>query len=308
MSEGWVYVFSNKHMPGLVKIGQTANDPIKRARELENTGVPGKFEVEYQGLFDGYAQIERSVHRTLSEHRVTSNREFFRIDVARAILAIREAAPHPPKREESKEGRLRQAEQAKRQAELEESLRQEKKRIADEAYAKARVKLAEYNDKQKFLIERYVDDNYFDLWPIVGIVGMFLVIISFIFHPLIGAFSIFATYFIGKIIEDIQKEPFRIQGRSKYPMKSIEDFAENKLSSNILGDQVLSKNDPRTMQYEKSYKKYRQDASFNCRSCNNRVNLENSIGTQRVSCSKCGKSYIYDRPSSLVHPEIYDAY
>ena len=109
MSEGWVYVFSNKHMPGLVKIGQTANDPIQRARELENTGVPGKFEVEYQGLFDGYAQIERAVHRTLSEHRVTSNREFFRIDVARAILAIREASIHPPKREVSKQDRLRQA-------------------------------------------------------------------------------------------------------------------------------------------------------------------------------------------------------
>lgn len=308
MSEGWVYVFSNKHMPGLVKIGQTANDPIKRARELENTGVPGKFEVEYQGLFDGYAQIERSVHRTLSEHRVTSNREFFRIDVARAILAIRKAAPHPPKREVSKEGRLRQAEQAKSQAELEEGLRQEKKRIFDELYAKSRANVLEYNEKQKLLFDSYVESNYFDLWPIVGIVGMFLIIASFILHPLIGVFSILATYCIGKIIEDIQKEPLRIQGRAKFPMKSIEDFAINEFSYNILGDQVLSKNDPRTMQNEKSYKKYLHDAEFTCRSCHSQVNLQNSIGTQRVSCVKCGKSYIYDRPSSLVHPEIYDAY
>ena len=34
MALGWVYVFSNESMPGLIKIGQSAADPDLRAFEL----------------------------------------------------------------------------------------------------------------------------------------------------------------------------------------------------------------------------------------------------------------------------------
>jgi hypothetical protein len=46
MTEGFIYVLKNPHMPRLVKIGYTDRSPWVRARELGNhTGVPGDFSV-----------------------------------------------------------------------------------------------------------------------------------------------------------------------------------------------------------------------------------------------------------------------
>ena len=46
MSSGFVYVLSNKAMPGLLKIGHTTRNSGIRKEELYTTGVPIKFEVE----------------------------------------------------------------------------------------------------------------------------------------------------------------------------------------------------------------------------------------------------------------------
>jgi hypothetical protein len=100
MALGWIYVLSNKNMPGMVKIGQTASDPSSRAAELYTTGVPSPFRLEYKGLFDGYAQIERAVHASLSSYRENGSREFFCVTPNRAIEEIRSAAPAGAKYEE----------------------------------------------------------------------------------------------------------------------------------------------------------------------------------------------------------------
>src|SRR5688500_6481041 len=99
MALGWVYVLSNPDMPGLVKIGQSAADPDLRASELHTTGVPSPFAVEYKGLFENYASLERAVHQSLSEHRHNSTREFFRISSAQAVSRIRQLTPVPAKYE-----------------------------------------------------------------------------------------------------------------------------------------------------------------------------------------------------------------
>lgn len=44
---GWVYIITNKSMPGLVKIGYTMKDPELRAAELYNTGSPHPYKVDY---------------------------------------------------------------------------------------------------------------------------------------------------------------------------------------------------------------------------------------------------------------------
>jgi len=38
---GWVYVMTNKSMPGLVKIGYSTKDPSARADELGTRGTKG---------------------------------------------------------------------------------------------------------------------------------------------------------------------------------------------------------------------------------------------------------------------------
>lgn len=45
---GWVYIITNKSMPGLLKIGYTMKDPRSRAKELEGTGIPTPYEVVYE--------------------------------------------------------------------------------------------------------------------------------------------------------------------------------------------------------------------------------------------------------------------
>lgn len=84
---GWVYVISNKAMPHLVKIGFTLKDPDARARELEQTGVPHPFVVEYEVLVRNPRVLEQCAHRKLEGHR--ERKEWFRCTVAQAVASIR---------------------------------------------------------------------------------------------------------------------------------------------------------------------------------------------------------------------------
>lgn len=127
-------MLSNSSMPGLVKIGQSGSDPEKRASELFQTGVPTPFKVEYKGLFDNYESVERAVHNHLAEFRSSTSREFFKLAVSDAILAIRHSAYAKPKFEEIVAETEAEVEHARQRAE-------ERKRIADEEEKKEAARL-----------------------------------------------------------------------------------------------------------------------------------------------------------------------
>lgn len=86
---GWVYVFSNKAMQGRVKIGFSTKDPNLRIRELDGTGLPHPFIVEYDVLVVEPRQIEQAVHKRLSAHH--DAKEFFLISPHDAAMEIRSA-------------------------------------------------------------------------------------------------------------------------------------------------------------------------------------------------------------------------
>lgn len=85
--KGYVYVISNRAMPGIYKIGFTLKDPALRAKELESTGIPHPFTVEYEILVDAPHMLEKKVHQTLS--LFNENKEWFRCDVSACIAAIK---------------------------------------------------------------------------------------------------------------------------------------------------------------------------------------------------------------------------
>jgi hypothetical protein len=86
---GYVYVLTNETMPGLIKIGSTKKDPLKRASSLSShTGVPGSFKVAYSLIVGNYRLIEKMTHERLNIHRVQQNREFFRLSVNDAAKTI----------------------------------------------------------------------------------------------------------------------------------------------------------------------------------------------------------------------------
>lgn len=110
MAKGFMYIFSNPVMPGLLKIGWSQKVPTERAVELFVTGVPSPFEVEYYCLTEGDESIETSVHQTLANYRHREDREFFRVTVMQARKTIeshckpehvwaRAVSPYPDKQD-----------------------------------------------------------------------------------------------------------------------------------------------------------------------------------------------------------------
>lgn len=93
MDYGIVYLLTNPVMPGLVKIGMTAQEDIdKRMKELYTTGVPVPFECKFACKVkkSDCLKIEKALHKAFDPQRINQNREFFRINVeqAQAILEL----------------------------------------------------------------------------------------------------------------------------------------------------------------------------------------------------------------------------
>ena len=93
MEYGIVYLLTNPVMPGLVKIGMTAQEDIdKRMKELYTTGVPVPFECQFACRVKktDCVKIEQALHTAFEPQRINANREFFRINVgqAKAILEL----------------------------------------------------------------------------------------------------------------------------------------------------------------------------------------------------------------------------
>lgn len=89
---GFIYIMSNTAFrDGLIKVGKSDRDPNEhRKYELETTGVPQNFTVEYYAFVDDHHRIERLLHGKLDHKRPNRQREFFHTSVEEVVLAIRE--------------------------------------------------------------------------------------------------------------------------------------------------------------------------------------------------------------------------
>ena len=90
-SSGWLYCLSNSSMPGLLKIGQTKNEPKARAEQLQTTGVPLPFKIEFAKYVKDYVKKEKILISLLEQYsnRINPKREFFRVDPERVVSALR---------------------------------------------------------------------------------------------------------------------------------------------------------------------------------------------------------------------------
>lgn len=85
---GFVYVLSNEHIPNALKIGKTTKDPMQRASQLNSTGVPSAFVVEFAIWTRDCSGLEARAHERLAAHRISPGREFFRCYLCDAVVAI----------------------------------------------------------------------------------------------------------------------------------------------------------------------------------------------------------------------------
>lgn len=134
--KGWVYVISNKAMPGLVKIGYSTKDPELRAAELNHTGSPHPYLVEYDLLIENPYQIEQKTHKHLSSKREA--KEWFRCTPEEAVYAIKQMAGEGVITESFKRAEREKAEQLSRQAIQDEENQRKAETIVEEREAAIR--------------------------------------------------------------------------------------------------------------------------------------------------------------------------
>ncbi|PMS25288.1 GIY-YIG nuclease family protein [Trinickia soli] len=128
--EGFVYVMSNKAMPGLVKVGFTTGTPEERAAQLNGTHSPHPVVVEYSTRVPDARAVEREAHLRLRKRR--EGKEWFRCSREVAISAVKRAAGDLARDEFSRVEQERQhaahQEQARQQRDVERQVRAEEQR------------------------------------------------------------------------------------------------------------------------------------------------------------------------------------
>jgi hypothetical protein len=103
---GWVYIISNPAMPGLLKVGFSRKDPHLRAQELNGTGCPQPYRVEYDVLVIAPQDVEQDIHQRLLSKR--DGREWFRCSLQEAVAAVNAVAEG--RLVQKNDGQLRQPE------------------------------------------------------------------------------------------------------------------------------------------------------------------------------------------------------
>lgn len=84
-----IYILTNEAMPGYIKIGYTNGSLDERLRQLDRTGVPLPFEIYYACEVENARVDEYWLHDIFSDKRVRGNREFFKMDPERVVIALR---------------------------------------------------------------------------------------------------------------------------------------------------------------------------------------------------------------------------
>lgn len=86
---GYVYVFSNEAMPGILKIGFTKTSDInQRLSQLYTTSVPVPFKCEYACKVTNCSEVETALHKAFNDKRINQEREFFMLDASQPIAIL----------------------------------------------------------------------------------------------------------------------------------------------------------------------------------------------------------------------------
>ena len=83
----YIYIATNKHMPGLLKIG-FSRSPTDRLKSLHTTGVPSPFELAALFPVSSGGGCETAIHAALSQFRTDRKREFFALSLPLAMELI----------------------------------------------------------------------------------------------------------------------------------------------------------------------------------------------------------------------------
>lgn len=217
--KGWVYIISNPAMPDLIKVGYSTKDPELRARELNNTGAPHAYIVEYEMLIEDPFKIEQQTHKALTCFR--ENREWFRCSCEEAIVAIQRVA----------EGRAINEAFKRVDRERAEKIRK------DHEKAELRAKIVnEQINKQELAVEAKYKDIFAvqfsgnPFWPywIASSIGVF-VLIAFVSPKISELVGVISAGILGAVIAFFVREFHDSKRRESPQYKALQQEKEAKL-------------------------------------------------------------------------------
>ena len=86
LTTGYIYCFSNKLMPGMLKIGMTRRNPLIRLKEANRPDTwrpPIKYEIEFAKYVENPLKKEQLIHKILERYnkRINLDREFFQTTI-----------------------------------------------------------------------------------------------------------------------------------------------------------------------------------------------------------------------------------
>lgn len=88
--KGIIYLLANAAMPGILKIGKTTKEDVKkRMKELYSTGVPLPFECVYAAKVKNIIEVESALHIAFAPNRINPKREYFEIEPIQAIAILK---------------------------------------------------------------------------------------------------------------------------------------------------------------------------------------------------------------------------
>jgi hypothetical protein len=219
-------------MPGLIKVGHSTKDPELRARELNNTGIPHPYIVEYEMLIEEPFRIEQQTHKALN--RVRENKEWFRCSCEEAIAAIQRVAGGSVINEAFKQADREQAERIRKG--------QEK--------AELRIRIVnEQIKKQELAVETKYRDIFASqfsarpFWPywIASSVGVFVLIA--VVSPKTADSILFASAGIfGAIVAFVAREFHESRRKESPPYKSLQQEKESQLNEARTGIVLACRN------------------------------------------------------------------
>jgi len=191
--KGWIYIMSNASFSdGRIKIGMSSKDPIERKSELESSGVPEPFVIEYKAMVDDYQKIEQKVHRLLDKYRPNKKREFFTCTIPEAIIAIRSGTTIHFEENSYKNPKEIYDEEQRR--ELEERNWKEKLKIrSDNPKRRHEINHVNPNAKVSELKDRIVRQLSVLVSPLKFALGILLASLGFIMG-LIGVLMLYISY------------------------------------------------------------------------------------------------------------------
>jgi len=160
---GFIYIVSNPSLEGLIKIGKSESDPVKRAAQLSNTSnIPTPFEVEYFAFVDDFDELETAVHLYLASYRVNKRREFFDCPVAVAIDAVQQMAGKKIILEEITAEKKREIERLRKEEKIRKQKLEAEKRKREEENRKReeeKRKKEQANIEEKKLLEKVKNEK-----------------------------------------------------------------------------------------------------------------------------------------------------